>query len=413
MSCSASSNRPRIVIRGVGLVSPLGSSAWSTFSALLKGKTIHDRADGLPRDVNPVDLIRSLGDVATAQHAPTDPAVDLAECAAREALFMAGIEPGDATCYLGTSKGAVSALDHALYQHGGGHNGRLRQHASSSTPRPLTDAALAVALGPHGYLTHRLRERLECTIRLHTVAACASSLTALHQARVALTHPSRSSPTRLLVVTCEASLLPVFIHSYRRLGVLAPLRTDAYRCAPLDQNRSGFTLAQLGAAVVLERVDQVEPGQIELVDTAIATESHDLIRAAPGMPGLKHVAQQLISSRKIDLIHPHATGTVDHDPQELAVYSPLITDTADVYASKGALGHGLGASGLVSLVIASLCAQTNRRPPMPWLTDPINLGPTRIELDAADRGKELRSHAVFASGFGGHVAGAVIARQAD
>ena len=81
----------------------------------------------------------------------------------------------------------------------------------------------------------------------------------------------------------------------------------------------------------------------------------------------------------------------------------------DVYACKGAIGHGLGVSGLAALVLACLCARAGRRPPMPWLTEPIDspLAPSR-DARFARNANASSTQAVFAAGFGGHVAGAVI-----
>ena len=143
---------------------------------------------------------------------------------------------------------------------------------------PLPDAPLCVALGPHGYLAHHLRRRLRLGRVHNVVAACASSLTALHQARQAmLRDPDLRS---VLVATCEASLLPMFIRSYRRLGVLPPLTRDGYRGSPLDRGRCGFMLAEQAAAVLLERVAHPQAGQVELLDTAIKFEAYDLVRPA-------------------------------------------------------------------------------------------------------------------------------------
>jgi len=107
------------------------------------------------------------------------------------------------------------------------------------------------------------------------------------------------------------------------------------------------------------------------------------------------------------LIHPHAPGTPEHDAAELAAYTPHLSakDGCGYYACKGALGHGLGAAGLTALVVACLCLQTGRRPPMPWLTRPLPgvKGP-------AQPCRRNGTQAVFAAGFGGHVAGAVIRR---
>ncbi len=80
---------PRIIISGLGLISPLGHSAWQSFSALLSGSTLADRAGGLPPDIGAFVLVRALGGVSICHQTMTDPAVDLAERAAREALFDA------------------------------------------------------------------------------------------------------------------------------------------------------------------------------------------------------------------------------------------------------------------------------------------------------------------------------------
>ncbi len=403
---------PRIAITGLGLVSPLGLSAWATFKALLDGRTLTQRACEVePVDIEPVALARAVGSVSATSFASIDPAIDLAERAGREALAQAGVSGGETLpCFLGVSKGAVHALTHATH----------RQTQGRVDPQ----AAAVLALGPVGLMAHHLQRRLGVNILSTSVAACASSLTALHLARLALLNPAFGS-SRALVLTSEAALLPLFIHSYRRLGVLPPLTSTAYAARPLDEERQGFMLAELAAAVVLERVDK--PGQEDatggghklwLQDTAIACEDFDLVRPSPTMPALARVAGRLLGGEgntesgfdaAIDMIHPHATGTRDQDPGELAIYESLLRD-ADrppaLYAAKGAVGHGLGAAGLVSLVLACLMARTRRRLPMPWLERPL---PTALALSA--EGGELPAssrHAIFAAGFGGHVAGAVI-----
>jgi len=400
----------KVVIAGWGLVSPLGYSAWETFSSILAGKTLADRAAQLPIDIAPFDLVRALGSIGVGQYTHYDPAVELAERAAREAMFMAKAHADQIDAVLGTSKGAVHALSSAMGIVTDGLSKRAVMGYPGYPGGPGgDDAALAVALGPHGYLAGHLRRRLGLHGTPNTVvAACASSLTALHWARLRMAHCRPQKQRRqMLVMTCEASLLPLFVHSYRRLGVLPPLTRDGYRARPLDQTRCGFMLADVAAAVVLEEVDQPQPGQIELVDTAIASDGYDLVRTAPGMPALSHIANKLLSDRTIDVLHPHATATAQHDCAELAAYTPHLSGDVDVYACKGALGHGLGAAGLVGLIVACMCAKTGRRPPMPWLKQPIDTSGSKISIRSRT-GACGSNHAVFAGGFGGHVAGAVL-----
>ncbi len=407
--------RYRVLIAGFGLVTPLGGSAWQTFSNLLAGKTLAGRAGNLPDDIAEIDLVRAVGAVTQVQHTATDPAIELAERAAREAAMAAGVKTDGLPAFVGTSKGAVHALTAAL-------RSRLTNTYSPTLQAPPPPAAdHAVVLGPHGYLNHHLQQRLRLGPVLHHVAACASSLTALHQARLSLLHndvPSHSSDTRhpalALVISAEASLLPLFIHSYRRLGVLAPQTLDGYRERPLDHARKGFVLGEAGAAVLLRRVpieDEPMPGETELLDTVTAAEAYDIIRPSPTMPALRRIADQLFADRHIDVIHPHAPGTTDHDPAELNVYADVLkrsgqTTPPDLYACKGALGHSLGAAGLSALVLACLSAKARQRPPMPWLTSPID-SPLSLKSQASPL-KPSSTHAIFAAGFAGHTAGAVI-----
>ena len=413
---------PKVIISGYGLVSPLGGGAWATFSSLLAGRSIADRCEPLPEDIEAVDLVRTVGSVSLAQHSATDVAIELAERASREAMFMAGANEGLDTI-IGASKGAVHALSDVTYRHvmRSGLRGPVTANGraaiplsyessgrpASLAPAPPGDLALALALGPHGYLAHHLQNRLHLRDVIATVAACASSLTALHQARLRLLNEP-DGPDRILVVTSEAALLSAFVHSYQRLGVLPTLTTSGYHGLPLDERRAGFMLSEIGAAVVVQRVADdavIARGTTELIDTAIAADAHDLIQPCAQMSGLRHVAGRLLRERRIDLLHPHATGTREHDTAEMAVYDELASADVDVYANKGAIGHGLGSAGLASLVIACMCAKARRRPPMPWLEQPIA---SKLRLAAKPGSGPIVTQAIFSAGFAGHVAGALI-----
>ena len=117
----------------------------------------------------------------------------------------------------------------------------------------------------------------------------------------------------------------------------------------------------------------------------------------------------------VDYVNAHATGTQEHDEVEMRVYvealgcGPHKRVTPYVYANKGALGHGLGAAGLVSLVLACLCAKSRSVPPMPWLTDPIGT-PFPLTPEASNL-KASSTHAVFAAGFGGLMAALTAANE--
>lgn len=392
---------PRIVLAGWGLMTPLGLGAWATFSSLLRGRTLSDRSSELPEDTAPVDLAKALGGVVCVQHSRADPAVELAERAVREAATMAGLEAAGLPLWLGTSKGAVA---------------HLSQHLGLG--RPLTDElALCLALGPHAYLSNQLTRRLHTQAMSHHVAACSSGLVALDAARLALLQASPDASPYALVASADAAITPALVYSYLRLGVLGNMTRDTYSQRPLDEDRQGFMLSEMGAAVLLQRIEPGEPmpvNAIELVDTATACEPYDIVRSPSEMKSLAKLWQQVTAGRAIDVIHPHAPGTREHDPAELGVLLPTPSPTGspppDLYAVKGAIGHSLGASGLASLVVAAMSLRSGKRPPMPWLSKPMQMpdGST-LSVDPSLRPcSRVGLHAVLAAGFGGHLAAAIL-----
>ena len=379
-----------VELAGLGLITPLGVGAWPTFRALLAGRRVSDTTAGIepPPHTPPERFVRGVGSVAAVQHAATDPVVELAERAAREATAEAGLDTAwGLPLYLGCSKGATTTL---------------------------LDRPGVLANGPHGFVAAELSRRMSVEPRGCFVAACASGLAALDAAARAI----RAGRCRsALVVSAESSLTPLFIASYQRLGVLAPLTPDGYEQRPLHPDRRGFVLAETGAAVVLRAVDNAADAPEtdaptphrpcpRLLFTGTANDAHDLIRCHPDLPATRHLIRHAAATldqapASALAVHPHAPGTPDHDPAEQAALDDAGRDLKmdlgrTLYANKGALGHGLGASGLASLVVAALCHRTRRLPPMPWLGTPArDLGP-----DTA--------HLVLAAGFGGHAAAALI-----
>lgn len=403
-------------IAGVGLVTSLGDSAWQTFRALLEGRHITDRLDEDRLQLPLPARIASIGSCASSVRSSLDPSIDLAEKACRQALGEAGETGRDLPMFLGISKGAMHAWVKLAARLDNGC-------AFDSLPASLAEV---VSLGPSGVVAEHLRRRLGLGVVEPMIAACASSLIALHRARCALMQPA--GPRVVVVATSEAALLPTFIGSYHRLGVLP--RDHDFHPRPLDDRRQGFIPAEMAAAVVLRRAAQPSTPPVKqrdgltnikkrawLMNTTCANESHDLVQPAPGMPALDHVARQLLSE-PVDVLHPHATGTREHDPEELSIYARHLKQREEgrptqVYAAKGAIGHGLGAAGLVSAVLAVMMGRTGKCPPMPWLEQPIEVDRQRFALSRELATGEFARHAIFAAGFGGHTAGAVVEVDRD
>ncbi len=334
-------------------------------------------------------LTQSVGAVGRVAPWMNDPAIELADIAIREAASDAsGGKPiadimGVRTI-VASSKGAILTLI----------DDRFKKHRDS-----------AAILGPHQWLAHQLRCRLNLGNTTSVVAACATAACALHQARREI---ESGEHDRVLVVAVESALHPIFAHSYKRLGVLTPINPlSAHRPRPLDENREGFTLVEIAAAVMLEAEPSARAQgrniRGQLLGSAVATEPHDIVRPAPVFTALSACINRAVPrGTPIALIQPHATGTKDNDPRELRAIAQAIPDAtaAPVYASKGALGHPLGASALVNLALGIAIANTGKRPPMPWLDNPIDCG---FAINKAPQPVAPGAQLITSAGFGGHV----------
>lgn len=242
--------------------------------------------------------------------------------------------------------------------------------------------------------------------RLTLSAACASGLHALIRAALML---RAGEADRALVVAAESSLHPLFQATFKRLGVLAPSETG---CRPFDQSRDGFLMSESAAAVCLELArpphthqDGIEPPDSVYIDRfALGGDATHLTASDPRSATLRRLLKTVIANDPLDLVHAHGTGTLANDELELAAIESSLPPGSSpaIYSHKGALGHSLGAAGLVSIAINCISYRTGTVPPNVQTRSPL---PTHnaILSTSALRTPVRRSIAI-ASGFGGPTA---------
>jgi 3-oxoacyl-[acyl-carrier-protein] synthase II len=235
-------------------------------------------------------------------------------------------------------------------------------------------------------------------------AACASGLHALIRAAMMI----RSGEVRqALVVATEASVHPLFLGSFQRLGVLAK---PGAGCRPFDRNRRGFYMSEAACAVLLEAVDAgaVAPaGSIFVENFALGGDATHLTGGDPDGQLLRHLVHKVVAGRPVDLVHAHGTGTVLNDETELAAIESAVGQNDPerrpvVYSHKAALGHSLGASGLLSIVLNCQSHAAGVVPPNVRTTEPL---PTRnVAIPQAITRRPIGRSLAVAAGFGGPTA---------
>ncbi|MGC8561059.1 MAG: beta-ketoacyl synthase N-terminal-like domain-containing protein [Phycisphaerae bacterium] len=291
-----------------------------------------------------------------------DRVIKIAMLAAADALAQTD-QPrisGDDALFIATSKGPILTLLGAL-------------------KNPLNVGPVAaeqIALGPGAVGIYLQRFLGTADINHTSVAACAGSLAAVHRAHHAL---RAGRHRRAIVVAADSSIHPLFDSSFARLGILAP--RDEFgncECRPFDPAGKGFFITEAAAAVILERS---QSGVIRLEKTWIGGDATDLLATDPGARSLRKAIRHLAAGKPIDFVHAHATGT-RHDAYELSAIAEI--KPRYVFSHKRFLGHSLGASGLVGLVLSAMC----HRHQMTIMGDSLTQESASLTL---------------AQGFGGHI----------
>ena len=229
-------------------------------------------------------------------------------------------------------------------------------------------------------------------------AACASGLHALIRACLML---RTGEADRVLVVAAEASVHPLFISSFQRLGVLAP---PGHGCRPFDETRAGFLMTEAAAAVCLERNSTAKPLAYVAAYAMGGDAAHLTSNDASGAT-LRRMLGQVIGDDSIDLIHAHGTGTVVNDPIELTAIDAILPPAGlavPVVSHKAHLGHSLGAAGLVAVALNCLSHQLGLIPGNPQTTRPIASDQCLIASKPSQQ--QVRRSICLAAGFGGSIA---------
>ncbi len=425
----------RVLITGIGLLTPLGSDRETTWSGLVAGRSATGWLPPWERTDAPSSRSPSLGDVqlprlpgatvpASSWSVLTDPdvhhrdlVVRLAVQAAEEAWQDAGlaglmIDPQRLGCVIGTSKGGVRSfgIQYAL------SSGRLAPSTPADIRRDVWSdcfpdaAARAVArmLGADGPV-------------LCPVAACATGLISLIRGAGLI---QDGMCDVVIAGSSDASLEPTVLASFLRMGVLARGMDDpASACRPMDQRRCGFVVGEGAGIVVLESLEHAQRRQArayaEWRHGAMLGSASGLIRLGGDAAPLQRLLCDVLTRSgvegpQIDSVSLHGTATRENDPYECVALRSVLgpSSRASCSSLKGSIGHLLGAAGSVETAVAALSLSRGIVPPTVNLhqIDPACRLP---DLPTSARHRPLQHVLKLSLGFGGHLAAAVMSQPLE
>ena len=394
-------DRGGVVITGLGLILPHGvglRAADDVFAGRSAVRRLND-IEGIPDATGA--RVPDFRPVPGTEGA--DRAVQFAVAAAEEALAGAGltdgrIDPGRIASVITLSKGGLLGLIH------------MAEHGSDNgwAPWKVAPDAAATAVAHHFGLGGPVAA---------PITACASGGHALIWGARLI---ERGVVDAAVVGAAEASLHPLVIGSYRRMGVLASGGEDpSSSVRPFSATRRGFAIGEGAGILVLESESSATRRGARplarILGWASGCQAEGLTNMEPGGEALAHLITEAlrragVAASSLDYINAHGTATVENDLAESRAIRAALDGNAgrvSVSSTKGAHGHLLGAAAAVELAITVMAISRGEVPPTTNLTDPD----PRVGLDCtpvAARRRRIGRALKIASGFGGQMLAAVL-----
>ena len=406
----------RVVVTGLGVVSPLGLGAQRSFEALLAGRSgirALDRFDvsdlptkiagQVPRGSLPgeYDPLRFANAKELRRY---DEFILFALAAADEAMADSGWKPETeadqerAGVLIGSGIGGLPSIaENAVKLEKEGP----RRISPYFIPGSLINEASGVVSIRHGLKGPNHAVVTACATGAHALGD-AGRLIALGDADVMLAGGSEAA-------TCRLTLAGFAIMRAISTGFNdRPLEASR----PWDRARDGFVIGEGAGAVVLEELEHAKRRGAriygELVGYGLSGDAHHLSAPDPHGDGARRAMSAALKRAQlnvdqIDYINAHATSTPVGDPVELHAVNALFGAHArslSLSSTKSATGHLLGAAGAVEAIFSLLALRDSVLPPTLNLHDPDpEFGLDLVPLEA--RSKRIRYALSNSFGFGG------------
>ncbi|MBE6100510.1 MAG: beta-ketoacyl-[acyl-carrier-protein] synthase II [Selenomonas ruminantium] len=411
----------RVVITGLGAVTPIGIGKDEFWKGLLEGKngiekiTRFDASEygaqiaGEVKDFDPAAFI----DKKEAKR--MDRYAQFAVAASKLAIEDAGLELEKENCdrigtYIGAGIGGIETM-HSQYEK------LFAKGPSRISPFfiPMMIANLATG---HVAIQFGLHGPSECV-----VTACATGTNCIGDAFRVI---QRGDADAMLAGGTEACISPAAVAGFAAMKALCMDHNDdpAHASRPFDKNRSGFVMGEGAGIVVLESLEHAKARgahiYAEVVGYGANSDAYHMTSPAPhGTYQAKCMQLALddagIAAAEVDYVNAHGTSTHLNDEGESeaikAVWGEAAKDVS-VSSIKSMTGHLLGAAGGVEAIATALTVENDMMPPtMNYETPDEGLDLDYVPNKA--KAKTVRAAMSNSFGFGGHNACLLLKKYAE
>jgi len=407
----------RVVVTGLGAVTPLGHSWRETWRNLVAGVSAGRRLTHFDPTDFPTQFACSVTDFDAAKYMDAKEAKRLgsvtqyAWTATQEAVADSGLNLDDEDkdrvgIEVGSAFGALDLLEQQVLVLEKGGPRRIKPTVGPSVLISTTPCYIAIKLGVTGPVDSRM-------------SACATGITSLGEAMRRL---QRGEVDIMIAGGSDAFQTPLMMASFSRLGAMSTRNDDpATACRPFCATRDGLILGEGATMFVLETMEHAHARGArilaEITGLGLSSDAYNLAAPEPSGVGaakaMKYALREAgVQGSDVDYIAAHGTATKLNDSSETAAIKLALGESAydtRVSSLKSMVGHMMGAAGTISAAAIVGAIQDGVVPPTINYREPdpecdLSYVPNRSEQRLVDVG------ICNAFGFGGQNASMVIER---
>jgi 3-oxoacyl-[acyl-carrier-protein] synthase II len=408
---------PRVVITGMGAVTPLGHTWSETWRNLVAGVSAGRRVTHFDPTDYPTQFACSVTDFEPAKYMDAKEAKRLgavtqyAWVATQEAVANSGLnldhEDKDRVgIEMGSAFGALDLLEQQVLALDRGGPRRVKPTVGPSVLISTTPCYIAINLGVTGPVDSRM-------------SACATGITSLGEAMRRL---QRGEVDVMIAGGADSFQTPLMMVSFSRLGAMSTRNDNpATACRPFCATRDGLILGEGATVMVLETLEHAQARGAailaEITGLGLSSDAYNMAAPEPSGAGaakaMKYALREAaIEGSEIDFVAAHGTATRLNDSSETAAIKLALGEAAydtRISSVKSMVGHMMGAAGAISAAALVGAIQDGVLPPTINYVEPdpecdLNYVPNRAEQRHIDVG------ICNAFGFGGQNASMVIER---
>lgn len=396
--------KKRVVVTGMGIVSPLGCDVESAYKNALAGVNAIRKVDTFDTEDLKVKIAASVTGFDPLKHLSKrdvrrqDLFSQYAVYAAKEAYLDSGIEgqiaPEDFGVIVGSGMGGMQTFANDLNKSFEGGYGKIPPMFIPMIIPNMAAGNVSIAINAKGHST--------CV-----ATACAAGTHAIGDGYRMIAHGEQIA---MAVGGSEAGVSPYTLAGFNALTALSRNEDPEKACRPFDKNRDGFVLGEGAGILILEELEHAQKRGAHIYGEVVgygSTSDAYHITAPSGEGAARAMALAMkeagIKPSELDYINAHGTSTPLNDEFETKAIKEVLGEDAyqvSISSTKSMHGHALGGTGGIEAVLTLKTIEEDQIPPT---INFIDGGDNDLDYTPNVSKKRIVNYAMSNSlGFGGH-----------